>query len=63
MLASGSVTGCALVLAESSKVLEACSDAIALRFGLLTSECFAACAGAPVATVLGVPDSPPIVAG
>lgn len=51
------------VEAGSSYVLDACSEASAGCGGSVIEVSFAACAGAPVATVSGTPGSPPIVPG
>lgn len=63
MLAFGSVGGFAFVVAGSSNVLDACSDFNAGCCASVMEVSFAACAGAPVATVSGTPGSPPIVPG
>jgi hypothetical protein len=63
VLASGRALEFTFVLAGSSNVLAACSDASAGLFASVVEVSFAACAGAPVATVSGTPGSPPIVPG
>ena len=63
MLASGRVAAALFVPPVSPNLPVECSDASADCGGSVIDVSFAACAGAPVATVSGTPGSPPIVPG